>query len=310
MNQILPAPVRRTLAALALLAATALPAQQATSRASLLVSPSWLAQHLKDPNLVLLHVGAAGEYGKGHIPGARSIEMRQVATMSRDSGVLSTEMLPPSQLRDSLEAFGISDNSRVVIYYGNDYVSPSTRILLTLQYAGLGAHASLLDGGMPAWTRDGHPTTTEVPPPVRGHLSPLHPQPLIATGDFVRANKDKPGFALVDARSRGFYDGVVEGGPTKRRTSGHIPGAKSVPFDTVFTDDNVLRPAADLQAIFTKAGVKPGDTVIGYCHVGQQATAMLLAAQSLGYKVLLYDGSFEDWVYHGWPVDNPRAGGR
>jgi len=38
-------------------------------REQLLVSTSWLAQHLHDPNLVLLHVGADGEYKAMHIPG-------------------------------------------------------------------------------------------------------------------------------------------------------------------------------------------------------------------------------------------------
>jgi len=35
--------------------------------------------------------------------------------------------------------------------------------------------------------------------------------------------------------------------------------------------------------------------LITYCHIGQQATATLFAARSLGYDVALYDGSFEDW---------------
>ena len=50
----------------------------------------------------------------------------------------------------------------------------------------------------------------------------------------------------------------------------------------------------------------PDDTVIGYCHIGQQTTAMLFAARTLGHKVLLYDGSFEDWSRHtDYPVENP-----
>ena len=32
-----------------------------------------------------------------------------------------------------------------------------------------------------------------------------------------------------------------------------------------------------------------------YCHIGQQASAVYLAAKALGYKVHLYDGSFEEW---------------
>ena len=52
--------------------------------------------------------------------------------------------------------------------------------------------------------------------------------------------------------------------------------------------------------------MKPDDTVIGYCHIGQQATAMLFAARSLGHRVLLYDGSFQDWSRHtDFPVENP-----
>jgi thiosulfate/3-mercaptopyruvate sulfurtransferase len=52
--------------------------------------------------------------------------------------------------------------------------------------------------------------------------------------------------------------------------------------------------------------VKPDDTVIGYCHIGQQATAMLFAARSLGHRVLLYDGSFQDWSRRtDLPVENP-----
>ena len=72
-----------------------------------------------------------------------------------------------------------------------------------------------------------------------------------------------------------------------------------------------LRTGRRAGGVFEKAGVKPGDTVIGYCHIGQQATAMLFAARTLGHTVLLYDGSFEDWSRRtDYPVDNPAAKGR
>ena len=113
------------------------------------------------------------------------------------------------------------------------------------------------------------------------------------------------GFAVIDARASSFYDGVQEGGPRDHRMAGHIAGARTVPFTSVTTDGLKLKPAEELTAIFAKAGVKAGDTVVGYCHIGQQATAMLFAARTLGYPVLLYDGSFEDWARRGYPVDNP-----
>ena len=58
-------------------------------------------------------------------------------------------------------------------------------------------------------------------------------------------------------------------------------------------------------AVCDKAGVEPGDPIIGYCHVGEQATGMLFAARTPGYRVVLYDGSFADWVHHDLPVELP-----
>ena len=45
---------------------------QAKVRSSMIVSTEWLAQHLNDKSLVLLHVGDKKEYDAAHIPGAQS----------------------------------------------------------------------------------------------------------------------------------------------------------------------------------------------------------------------------------------------
>ena len=68
-----------------------------------------------------------------------------------------------------------------------------------------------------------------------------------------------------------------------------------MPFQTVTTPDLQLASAEEIAARFKAAGVKKGDKVIAYCHVGQQASATLFAARTLGLDVLLYDGSFEEW---------------
>ena len=51
------------------------------------------------------------------------------------------EMPPADDLRSRLERLGISDGSRVVVYYGKDWVAPTTRVIFTLDYAGLGDRA-------------------------------------------------------------------------------------------------------------------------------------------------------------------------
>jgi len=279
----------------------------ASSRESIVVDATRLKAHLQDPNLVLLHVGDKKEYEANHIPGARLAAQQDVSVSEHTPKTgLMLEMPAAEKLREQLEALGISDDSRVVVYYGKDWVSPSTRIIFTLDYAGLGKQTSILDGGMPAWIRSGGTVTAEVPTARKGKLSPLVTQPIIADAEFVKAHLTKPGFKVIDGRAAVYYDGIETGGMHERDRTGHIAGAGSVPFTSIVDDSNVLRSPAELEALFTKAGVKRGDTVIGYCHIGQQATAMLFAARTLGHKVMLYDGSFQDWSRReGYPVENP-----
>ena len=284
----------------------------ASERDRLLVSTEWLAVHIADPKLVLLHVGERAEYDAGHLPGARFVALRDVSAGASGPGAtaaLRLEMLPAEELRHRLEALGIADDARIVVYFGKDWVSPSTRLLFTLDYAGLGANAALLDGGQPAWVREGRAVTAEAVAPPAGRLAPLRLRDSIVDAKFVREHRGSPGFAVVDARDSDYWSGVETGGsPEHPHRTGHIAGAHSVPFDSTTTDDLHLRPAKELGALFAAAGVAPGDTIIAYCHIGQQATAVLFAARTLGREVLLYDGSFEEWSrlpVAEYPVERP-----
>jgi thiosulfate/3-mercaptopyruvate sulfurtransferase len=267
------------------------------------VSAEWLRAHAADAGLVLLHVGNRETYDAGHIPGARYVDYRSTLAASDGSNGLTLEMLPPDVLRERLAALGVSDDSRVVVYQSDDMWTPSTRVMLTLDYAGL-TNVAWLDGGQKAWTAAGGSLTAAAPAIKPGVLSPLKVRPVVVDADFVKAHLATPAYAIVDARSPAFYDGTRVGGrPPAEHKAGHITGAVNAPFDSFTLPDVRLKPAPEIAAVFTNAGVKPGDTVIAYCHIGQQATAAIFAARTLGYRVLLYDGSFEDWSRRNLPVE-------
>ena len=300
----------RRLAVLAFFASLGLALPARAQRDQMLVTTAWLAQHLHDPNLVLLHVGADGEYKAMHIPGARFADMDDVSVSEHTAEGLMLEMPTAESLRERLQKLGISNDSRIVVYYGSDWVSPSTRIVFTLDYAGLGGQTSLLDGGMPAWVREGGKVTDRLPTPRTGTLSPLHIKPIVVNAAYVKQHIGRRGVSIVDGRDASFYDGVQRGSAHGgEQRAGHIASAKSVPFTQVTLDNLLLKSPNELRELFTKAGVQAGDTIVGYCHVGQQATAMLFAARSLGHPVLLYDGSYQEWSrltpVDSYPVENP-----
>lgn len=280
--------------------AAALFAGPATAQGHVATSTAWLAQHLRDPDLVLLHVGDEAQYKAAHIPGARFVQLRDLST---SQGGLSLEMLPAGELRQRLQALGIGDRSHIVIYYGDDWVSPATRILFTLNAAGLGSRTELLDGGMGKWRKEGGAVTAAATPPARpGALAAFTLHAPIVDAAFVQAHAGRPGYALIDARAPVFYNGQQQSGAHGHMQRGHIPGAHNLPFDSVTNDDLTLKTPAELRAMFRDAGVKPGDRVIAYCHVGQQATAVVAAARVAGIDAVLYDGSFEDWTTRNLPV--------
>jgi thiosulfate/3-mercaptopyruvate sulfurtransferase len=265
----------------------------------MLVTPAWLAEHLHDVNLVLLHVGADGEFEKEHIPGAQAIALRDISEpdMSKPHDMsgktLMLELPSIEKLKEALESRGISDNSRVIVYPGKDWWSPSTRVIWTLTYFGLGDRTSLLEGGMPAWQETGHSVTAEVKRSERGHLTPrLHPE-VLADAAYVLSHLHQLGVAIVDVRQPGDYAGTEN--PRNMARVGHIPGARNLPLEALFDDHEKLKDRSAIAALLADAGAKPGTQVVSYCYVGQRATLIWFVARMLGYDAKMYDGSWDEW---------------
>ncbi len=263
----------------------------AESPETMVVSADWLRQHLADPGLVVLAVGPEASYRESHIPGARYLSLRDISTRS-EAPPLSLELLPVPVLDSVFESLGVSDGSRIVIYWDGEWVTPTTRVWFTLDRLGLGDRASILDGGLPAWVAAGGEVTAEAPAaPSRGRITP-RARNVVVEADWLAKRLDGAGIALIDARTPNFYDGSESGGQPR---AGHIPGAKNVAFPTIVDEGDRFKSPEALNALLAEAGAGPGKTVVAYCHIGQQATLVYFAARRLGYDVRLYDGSFQDW---------------
>lgn len=280
-------------AAVALVACVPAPsdAHAGRLRASMVTTVADLAKRIDDPSLVLVHVGKREEYDAGHIRGAHYLGLDAISTPRGEGLIL--ELPAVEKLRETFEGIGVTDSSHVVIYYGDDWVTPATRFYFTLDYLGLGDRASLLDGGMPAWKAAGHALTTDAPKARKGGFTPRVREEIVVDAAWVKEQLGRDRFHLVDARTTNFYDGS-EKGVGKRL--GHIAGAKSIPFTSLVDEPPVrLKPVDELRKILAAAGTDPHHAFVSYCHIGQQATLVYFVAKYLGYEPRLYDGSFQDW---------------
>jgi len=261
----------------------------------LVVTTAWLGDHLHDKGLVIFQIGdqrSRPTYDAGHIPGAQFLNPFQELSTPRKEGTLNLELPPVATLDSVLESKGISNDSRIVLYFAQEYFTPTSRTLFTLEYMGLAGRVSILDGGLETWKAEGRPVSTEIPQPIPGRFTPDVHADLVVDADFVKEHLTDPRVRIVDARDTSFYNGRE----TNQGRNGHIPGAASIPFQTLMDSTGKFKSPVILKAQFAQAGVGDGQTVVTYCHIGQQASLVWFGARLLGFPARLYDGSFQDWA--------------
>jgi thiosulfate/3-mercaptopyruvate sulfurtransferase len=111
------------------------------------------------------------------------------------------------------------------------------------------------------------------------------------------------GTKLVDFRSWEEYSGQVG----SRGKAGHIPGAVSLAWRSLLGEDHrFFAPRQELQKAIDQVGLTKEDRIVAYCHAGPRAALGYLALKELGLNVVLYDGSYAEWIRCDLPVETPE----
>jgi thiosulfate/3-mercaptopyruvate sulfurtransferase len=274
------------------------PAKSDGVRSEMLVSAKWLADHLKDPNVVVLHVADTfADYKRGHIPGARYLAMKKILI---DNGPIQSELPSVDQLQKTFSDLGIGDNTRVVIY-GTNWFPNAARVYFTLDYLGHGDNAALLDGSIDQWLAEDRPVSGETPVFSTATFTPHVHENFRAQFDSVKLD--------VDAKPGEEPDQLIDARPARRYAAGHLSGASNVYWqETLVSEENpVFQSPEKLRAIYASRCIVPGKRIVTYCEVGIQASHGYFLARYLGYDVAMYDGSFQEWTIKTMPTVKGEA---
>ena len=264
----------------------------------LLVSTGWLAAHLADPDLVVLdaswHMPATGRDGRreflaGHIPGAAFFDLDAV---SDQTSPLPHTLPSPDDFASAMEALGVSNDKRVVVYDGAGLFS-APRLWWMLRVFGH-EKVAILDGGLPKWTAEGHPLDKGEAHPQAGHFTPHFDANAVADLAQVRQALDTHSDQVLDARSADRFFGRAPE-PRPGLASGHMPGALSLPMTDLIENGRLKDPQA-LKSALERIGVNGEKPVITTCGSGVSAAIITLALARLGLPTgRLYDGSWTEW---------------
>lgn len=264
-----------------------------------LVSTEWLAKHLKDPDLRILdaswYLPADGrdpraEYDAGHIPGARFFDIDEIS----DGRSALPHMAPPiEKFMSRVRAMGVGDGHQVVVYDGAGIMS-APRVWWLFKLMGQ-EDVAVLDGGLPKWVAEGHPTEDMPPVPRDRHMTVRFQNQLVRDVTQV-AHASKLGAPqIVDARAAARFRGEAPE-PREGLRAGHIPNARNVPFGALLNEDKTMKPIGETRAIFEAAGVDLGLPIITSCGSGITAAVLALALERMGHADwALYDGSWAEW---------------
>ncbi len=257
--------------------------QQAPS-AELIVTTAWLAEHLDDPNVVVLATGSQQDFDGGHIPGAGFVS--HGATIGSNHGIPE-----PGVLAERLTDAGARDDARIVIY-GKSAMELGW-FYMAFASIGHGDHVSMLSGNIEAWRSDGRDVSTHAADLETGRLTPRPAPDVIVDAAWVKDRLENPDVQVLDVRSQ------------RERDGGYLPGSELVLWRDLFANVEEMRfkPKDEIQALLVEAGLAPGQEVVTYCAVGMRASLMYFAARYVGVPSRVYLGSWNDWRRQsGYPI--------
>ncbi|KRP99654.1 3-mercaptopyruvate sulfurtransferase [Bradyrhizobium yuanmingense] len=272
-----------------------------------LVSTEWLAAHIGDANVKILDASfklpgvlplPKDDYLAAHLPGAVFFD---VDAVSDHSNPLPHMFPSAEQFGRDVGNLGISNADTVVLYDAGGWVAAPRAWWMFLSYGH--SNVRILNGGLKKWRTEGRATESGEVKPKPKTFTASYDANRVRSMQQLIANVESRKEQVIDARAADRFEGRAPE-PRPGIRSGHIPGARNVPYNLLFdAATGEMKPLDELRAAFTNAGVKLDAPIVTSCGSGVSAGVLTLALYRLGITdTALYDGSWSEWGQAGGPA--------
>lgn len=258
-------------------------------RTQVVVDAAWVAANLNRPGVRLIDVSSAPEvYDRGHLPGAVFASVR---TDLADPNHPVRGMAPTRERFQALmRRLGVRTTDAVVLYDDAWSLQAARAFWVFKLYRH--ERVAILDGGSGRWAAEGRALVTGLPRiTASAYAAGERDASIEATTDYIRSRLGK--VFLLDVRSPKEYTGL----DVRAARGGHIPGAVNVEWTLAANPDGTFKKAADLRALYERAGATRDRETVVYCQTGVRAAhTWFVLRHLLGFpQVRNYDGSWEEW---------------
>ena len=261
-----------------------------------LVDAEYLLNNRTNNNVVVIDArGGMLEEGSLMYDKAIVVDWTDISLLGEFGGEELGKLLSKENYQQIFSKLGITDESEVLVYgftMPEQGFGDEARVLYTFSYAGFD-NVKFIDGGYKqveklGFNKNYEPSSDRIDVSDVVRSEATQNEKAIYTDELLSkiGNTD---VQIIDTRLEVEYNGRVIYGENK---AGHIPGAISLPFNSLVDSNGFLKSREVLEKYVIDKGLDKNKLQVTYCTTGVRASYVAVILEELGFKVRNYEPSF------------------